>query len=106
MRRTKAQKRQNAAVHLPDYARDKPCQIRIPEACNYDPATSVWCHWNGGGMGLKHPDLLGAIGCSDCHLAVDRKGFTSLAPEYVRLCHADGVFRTQLMLIKDGIVVW
>jgi hypothetical protein len=56
-------------------ARGQDCTLRIPGACNYDPATTVLCHSNwladGKGMGLKAPDDRAAFGCSGCHDVLD-----------------------------------
>ena len=45
-------------------ARGMACQVRMPGVCNFDPATTVWCHANGSaagkGIGQKSHDLLGA----------------------------------------------
>jgi hypothetical protein len=88
-------------MNLRDYAKGKPCMIRIPGVCNQDPATVVLCHIRMAGVtggGLKAPDFLGAWGCSDCHQAVDspQLGFRRLFLE--------GVIRTQYQIIRDGLV--
>ena len=95
-------------MNLRDYARNKPCMIRLPDICNGDPETTVLCHFRMvgiSGMGLKSPDLLGAWGCSNCHDAVDRRRYKDLDFDYVRLAHLEGVIRTQAQLIEDGVVI-
>ena len=72
--------------------------------CNHNPETSVLCHKGGAGMALKTDDRIAAIGCSDCHAAVDRKGYMHLPLEYVRLCHYEGIFRTQQIWIAEGLM--
>ena len=99
-------------MNLRQYARGKPCQMRIPGVCNHNPETTVLCHLGGGGMGTKQPDILGAWGCSDCHDVVD--GRRPLPKDsipyqefyeraYILACHSDGVKRTQQELLKTGL---
>lgn len=90
-------------------AKERPCQIRIPECCNGRPETTVLAHYRMvglSGMGTKSPDICAAWACSDCHDAVDRRRFTLLNREYVQLCHLQGVMRTQAELIKLGKIKW
>ncbi len=79
------------------------CQIRMPGICNRDAATTVWCHLNGGGTGTTVPDIHGSYGCSSCHDEVDRRTRkTDL--DYAKLCHHEGMVRSQLMLIEKGLM--
>lgn len=59
---------------LRDVAQDKPCMART-RWCNGNPNTSVWCHLDdlfaGRGKDHKGHDLLGFIGCSNCHDVID-----------------------------------
>ena len=59
-------------------ARDNPCTLNSP-ACNYDSATTVFCHLNesfaGKGMGKKADDFAGFDGCSGCHDLYDRRRY-------------------------------
>lgn len=78
--------------------------IRVPQVCNGNPETVVGCHYRlvgTSGMGLKPPDLAIAWGCSACHAYVD----THHDP-VTRLMHAEGVFRTQSVLVKEGLLTW
>ncbi|MBX9914069.1 MAG: DUF1364 domain-containing protein [Pseudomonadaceae bacterium] len=87
-------------------ARDRDCQIRLPGVCNGDPATTVLAHYRLSGtcgMGMKPHDLQGAWACSACHDACDGRG-GSVNRDEVRLAHAEGVFRTQAILLKEGKV--
>jgi len=87
------------------YARGQDCQIRLPFICNHDPATTVLAHIRMAGitgMALKADDLLGAHSCSACHSAVDGATKTDLSPEYLRLCHLEGIIRTIALLIRQG----
>lgn len=88
-------------MNLRNYARGMPCQIRMPDVCNGDPATTVLCHLRMSGisgMGLKADDLLGAWGCSACHSYVDTHGIDG------RTALLEGMARTQAHLIAGGLV--
>jgi hypothetical protein len=92
-------------------ARGQDCQIRIPGVCNHDPETTVFAHLPGGGMGAKQSDIHGAYACSDCHFWLDG-GYTSSQldqPQYTRndkqLAHFEGMFRTQTLMIENGVLV-
>jgi hypothetical protein len=78
-------------------AKGQPCMVRIPGVCNGDPETTVLAHYRLAGYcgtGLKPDDDMAAWACSSCHDEVDRRTqFTNT--EYARLCHAEGVLRTQ-----------
>lgn len=96
-------------MNLRKYAERKPCTVRIPGVCNGREDTTVLAHFRMSGisgMSLKSPDLLGAWACSDCHDAVDRRRFTHLDRDYVRLLHLEGVMRTQSYLIDQNKVKW
>ena len=84
-------------------AKGRECQVRIPGVCNRNPETTVLAHLNGGGMGMKHPDLFGAFACSACHDEIDRR--TRLeCYEVSRLCHLEGIIRTQSIWLKEGLI--
>lgn len=79
------------------------CQIRLP-GCQSEPV--CLCHWRQidiSGMGVKSPDALGAWGCMHCHHIVDTTG---RGDESVQLDFARGVFRTQAILIREGLLKW
>jgi hypothetical protein len=84
-------------------AKGQQCMVRIPGVCNGNPETTVLAHYRLAGYcgaGTKPDDLMGAYACSACHDECDRRtAFTHT--EYARLCHAEGVMRTQ-MAIKGG----
>lgn len=52
-------------------ARGQECTLRFPGICNYRTDTTVLCHENGAGMGMKGRDDGGAYGCCDCHRVLD-----------------------------------
>lgn len=84
-------------------ARGQPCQIRIPGVCNRDDSTVVLCHKPGAGMGLKSHDIHAAFGCHACHDEVDRRT-RKVTREYAMACFFEGMVRTQLIWITDGIL--
>lgn len=94
-------------MNLRKLAKGMCCMVRVPGVCNGDPATTVLAHYRLGGisgMGIKSPDLLGAWACSACHDAVDRRSRTAWGVDYLKLCHLEGVMRTQAHLLELGWV--
>lgn len=84
-------------------AKGRECQVRLP-CCNYNPETTVLAHYRLAGtcgVGIKPNDLQGAWACSSCHDEIDRRT-RIFENEFVRLAHAEGVMKTQNILIKDG----
>ena len=67
-------------------AKGRECMVRLPGIC---------------GGGRKPNDKRGAWACSACHDECDRRT-RKLGNEFVRLAHAEGVFRTQDVLISEG----
>ncbi len=51
---------------------------------------------------MKPDDEQGAWACSSCHDAIDARTKTEFDRETLRLYHAEGVFRTQTILRKEG----
>ena len=87
-------------------ARGEECQIRIPFICNHNSETTVFCHADGGGMGMKSPDCEGAYGCSACHDVVDgRVKPTSLMWYEIDLDFYAGQRRTRAILIEKGLLI-
>jgi hypothetical protein len=79
--------------------------IRIPGICNFDPETTVLCHYRLmglSGIGMKPVDICGAWGCSACHDVVDRRSHLELDWQEVRFLHAEGVIRTLNELTRLG----
>lgn len=85
-------------------ARGQDCTFGIPNVCNHDPDTSVLCHAPSEvkGMGSKGHDYNAAIGCSDCHRALDEH----------RLSREDELFfwlralqRTWARWIASGLII-
>src|SRR4051812_49420808 len=89
---------------ITESARNEMCQIRLACICNYDRATTVWCHAAGSaagkGIGMKAHDLLGAYGCSSCHDVVDRRVPTDLPRPVVETAFWQGHARSVLLLLE------
>lgn len=91
-------------------ARGMACQVRMPGVCNFDPATTVWCHANGSaagkGIGQKSHDLLGAYACSACHDVVDgrRPHPAGYSRDYSKLAFWEGHARSLRILLDNGLV--
>lgn len=88
-------------------ARMQECQIRIPQVCNGNPETTVLAHYRMVGlcgMGNKPIDIIGAWSCSSCHDAVDGRLKTNYDREQLRLWHAEGVFRTLVLLEENNVI--
>lgn len=94
-------------MNLRNLARGKPCMVRLPNICNFDPETTVLAHVRMAGvsgMGIKSPDLIASWACAACHDAADRRAHTDLDRDYVRLAHLEGMARTLAALIAEGVV--
>lgn len=52
-------------------ARGEECTLRLHGVCNFDTSTTVLCHENGAGAGMKSLDQAGAYGCYACHMVLD-----------------------------------
>ncbi len=87
-------------MSLRNEARNRECTIRLPGICCFQKDTSVLAHFSLigiSGRGLKSPDILGAHACHACHAYVD-----SHSDAASRIAHAEGVFRTQVILIEEN----
>lgn len=88
-------------------ARGQPCTIRVPSYCNRNVETVVACHYRMAGtcgVGMKPPDFLIAFGCHTCHGCCDGRIQTNYSRDELRLMHAEGVFRTQVILNGMGLL--
>lgn len=85
------------------------CQVRMPGICNHREDDCVLAHLQTPagvrGMGQKAPDLLGAWACSECHNEYDRRT-RRVDVNDARMWFYEGVIRTQLQLINEGVVKW
>lgn len=88
-------------------ARGQQCQIRLIGICNHNPETVVLAHYRMAGtcgMGIKPSDIKAAYACDSCHSAVDGRLKTDLSRDELRTAFAEGVMRTQQILIKKGLL--
>ena len=83
----------------------EPCQIRIPGVCKSAPnnETTVLCHQGGAGIALKSSDIHAAYGCYSCHAVIDGAK-SQYTKDELRLMFYDGMVRTQLILLKKGLI--
>jgi hypothetical protein len=94
-------------MNLREAARGKPCLVRVPGYCNFNPETTVLAHYRMigvSGIGMKSPDLFGAWCCSDCHDIVDFRKRTHFTRDETKLLLLEGVLRTQGELMKLGML--
>lgn len=55
------------------------------------------------GTGIKPPDLIATIACSACHDEIDRRThFVDAA--YAKECALEGMARTQVIWLKEGVI--
>lgn len=95
-------------MNLRDYARGKPCTIRVPLVCNGNPETTVLAHVRMieiSGAGIKSADVLAAWACSACHDYVDFRSDNDVDYGKRRLLLLEGMVRTQAWLIERGFVL-
>ncbi|EJY4196933.1 DUF1364 domain-containing protein [Escherichia coli] len=87
-------------------ARGRECQVRIPGVCNGNHETSVLAHIRLAGLcgtGIKPPDLIATIACSACHDEIDRRtNFVDAG--YAKECALEGMARTQVIWLKEGVI--
>lgn len=91
-------------LNLRKEAKGRECQVRLPGICNGNSETVILAHYRMAGLngiGMKPNDILGAWACSRCHDECDRRT-RKLETDFVRLAHAEGVFRTQSLLQSEG----
>lgn len=88
-------------------AKGQDCTVRIPGVCRPAPEneTTVFAHLNGGGLGAKHLSVHGAYSCAQCHDVIDgrsrNRGHTN---KEVKMMHLEAVIRTQIIMVRDGIL--
>jgi hypothetical protein len=94
-------------LNLRDLARDRDCQIRVPNHCLRSTETVVGCHYRlttFSGMSMKAEDWLLAYGCFMCHAIVDGQRNSEFTLVERKLMLAEGVFRTQRILFAEGVL--
>lgn len=85
-------------------AQGRDCQVRIPVVCNYNSETVVLAHVGKSHMGGKCSDLIAAFACSACHDVLDGRVKTELSKAELSLMAREGVERTQLIWLKEGLI--
>lgn len=92
---------------ITESARGQDCNIRIYPYCNESPETTVFCHapCEDKGTAYKSPDWWGSYGCSTCHDIVDGRMQTDIYNSEIKDLFIAGVYRTQKMLIGNGLIV-
>ncbi len=87
-------------------ARGEECTLMIPGACNYRTDSTVLCHRNGAGMGMKAADTDACFGCHGCHAVLDghvkRPDWLSYDELLARFEIA--VERTHIILKRMGLI--
>ena len=97
--------RRHESKKIRDAARGRECQVRLPGICNHDSATVVLAHIRlNTGAGRKESDLLGAFACEACHSEADRRTRNIASLDAVKVAFYEGVFRTQQILLDEGLV--
>lgn len=86
-------------------AKGQECQVRIPSICNFNEETTIFAHINGAGMGMKHPNIIGSYTCSDCHSVIDGQKKSPFPQKDIKLFHFEGMVRTQILMIKNGVLI-
>ena len=85
-------------------ARGQMCQVRLPGSCNHNPETTVLAHLNGAGMGIKHLNIHAAYTCSGCHSVIDGHVKSEWTQDQLKRWHLEGVIRTQIIMVKEGVL--
>ena len=84
-------------------ARNQDCTLRIPSVCNFNNETTVLCHKNGGGMGIKHSPIHSCYGCSSCHDWLDNR--SGVVDSKTRDCEfLRAMIETQSILIQKNLI--
>ena len=91
-------------MNLRQFARNKPCQVRIYGVCSYDDAQTVLAHLRVGGvagMGQKPPDLAGVHCCGPCHSVIDGRTKTDLTRVQLESHMLHGLVRTLKIVSEE-----
>lgn len=89
---------------LTQSAKEQDCQVRLEGVCNFNPATTIPAHLNGGGMGTKHSDMMIAYCCSDCHNVLDGVARSDFTQDELKLRHLEAIIRTQYRLLDADLI--
>ena len=88
-------------------ARGQPCTVRVPGVCKEAPEneTTVLAHINGGGIATKHYNIHAAYACFECHQWLDGGYVKTHSIDQRDLYHYEGVIRTQIIMIEEGVLI-
>jgi hypothetical protein len=79
------------------------CTLRL-DGCNTEPCCLAHYRVIGvSGMGMKSPDLIGAISCYNCHELVDRRA-GKMTQQEIDAAFARGMARTIKIWITTGAI--
>jgi hypothetical protein len=99
--------RRNPLTKIQASAKNQECTLRFPFGiCNYDTSTTVLCHENGAGAGMKSKDEEGVFGCYACHMTLDGhrprpEGFTR---ELMLALFVEANAQTRRILERKGLI--
>jgi hypothetical protein len=86
-------------------AGDHPCTVRL-DGCNTEPCCLAHYRVIGvSGMGMKSPDVIGAIACYNCHERLDRR-LGKLTQDEIDAAFGRGMARTMKIWIHLGYLKW
>lgn len=87
-------------------ARGESCEFGLAGICNENSETTVLCHRNGAGMGMKAPDHDAAYGCSSCHDVMDGRAPRPAGMSYEAMLEIfeGAIQRTQEKLQRKGLL--
>ncbi len=90
---------------LRDSAKGEDCTLNIVGACNYNPKTTVLCHFPSEIAGTKSTDLSAGYGCSACHGVIDRRNpLIEISDEYREFYMRRSQYRTLHKFIEKDLI--
>lgn len=89
---------------LRDAARGEECTLEVAGVCNYDPETTVLCHFPSEIAGYKPTDLSAGFGCSSCHDWIDMRSKDGINAEDREMYMRRSQVRTMSRLVWMGII--
>lgn len=85
-------------------ARMEECTLEVAGVCNYNPETTVFCHFPTELRGYKPTDLSGGFGCSSCHDWIDMRRKDGIGAEDREMYMRRSQVRTMTRLAELGII--
>ena len=92
-------------------ARGQSCTLRLPGVCRNRVDTVVWCHSpypeDGKAAGHKGHDMLGCMGCFECHDVLDgRSQCNWISKEDLRDRFHQAMKRSWIRFWQMGVKLW